>query len=291
MPADERSPAAPLLPLATGALDAGQTGELEALKEQIQRRSGLFCGGYKENCFRRRLAVRMRARGVHAYTEYARLLDTDPEEYARLLRAITINVSRFFRNPEVWAAVRDRVLPALKQLGGPAVNFWSAGAAAGEEPYTLAILASEAARRGRGPATERVRILGTDIDPDALAAARRAVYPPLGLEDTDPAVRTRWFQSAPGGTVRPLEAVRRMVSFSRHDLLSDSYPRGQQLIVCRNAIIYFERAAQEAVLLRLMEALAPGGFLVLGKTESLVGRMGAELETVSVPARIYRRRP
>lgn len=276
-----------LLPLAHGDLDPEQIGELTALKAQIQEHAGLVCGGYKENCLRRRLGVRMRARGVHRYADYARLLGTDPAEYEALLSALTINVSRFFRNRDVWEAVEARVLPDLLARDAPYLNLWSAGTAAGEEAYTLAILAHELRESRPELDPGRFRIIGTDIDPDTLAAARRAQYGALALSEISEEVRTRWFTA--GYPARLREEIRTMVRFWELDLIADAYPRMQHLIVCRNVIIYFEREVQEAIFARFREALVPGGFLVLGKVETTVGEAAGSFESVSASARIYRR--
>ena len=93
------------LPLAQGELSEKDARELQDLKEQIRRDVGFYCDGYKEHCLRRRIAVRMRARGMHRYADYAALLLKDPQEYQKLRDAVTINVSKFYRNPEVWEAV------------------------------------------------------------------------------------------------------------------------------------------------------------------------------------------
>ena len=279
----------PPLPLAYGELTEQDVLELRSLKEQIRDESGLFCEGYKEKCLRRRLAVRMRARGVHRYADYARLLDGDPGEYAKLLDAITINVSKFYRNPEVWEAVRTIVLPEIFRKEGP-VRLWSAGTATGEEPYTLAMLVRDYLESvGRTSELERVDIEATDIDQRALDRARQAMYPPLALVETPDSARARWFE--PGGPpFRVKDDVRRMVRFRRGDLIRDAAPASLDLIICRNVFIYFEREVQETLLERFTDALVPGGWLVLGKVETLLGPVAPLLESVRARERIYRKR-
>lgn len=276
------------LPLASGDLAPEDALELEALKAQIRRESGLFCAGYKERCLRRRLAVRMRACGVHRYADYAAVLERDPEEYERLLRAVMINVSKFFRNPEVWERLREEVVPALFALDVPVVRIWSAGSASGEEAYTAAILVREHAEaHGLEGRLARFSIVGSDIDPDAVEAARRAEYPALALSETPRAQRERWFDGGP--RYRLSDEIRRMARFEEFDLLTDAAPAGQHLIFCRNVTIYFERAEQAALLERLRDALAPGGYLVLGKAETLLGSIGTAFRAVSNRERIYQR--
>ena len=278
-------PGVPPLPLAHGELSERDAAELLALKRQIQAEVGFVCEGYKEKCLRRRIAVRMRARGVHTYEEYGRLLRQDKPEYELLVDTLTINVSKFFRNPEVWDIVRTQVTPALFQRV-PVLRVWSAGTAAGEEAYTAAILLHDYASE-HGLSVHRFRILGTDIDRDSLAFARRAEYSDFAMTDIDPAVRDRWFEHDRRYRLKP--AARQHVRFETLDLIRDEYPKGQHLIFCRNVIIYFERSVQEMLFERFHEALAPSGFLVLGKVEALFGAAADRFEPIANRQRVFRK--
>ena len=113
-------------------------GAFTALTAKIASDRGFGCASYKDKCLRRRIAVRMRARGVHTYADYARVLDSDLHEYDKLLDALTINVTKLFRNWETYSVLRDQVVPALWSLPDPVINVWSAGCSSGEEPYSLA---------------------------------------------------------------------------------------------------------------------------------------------------------
>ena len=275
------------LPLAHGDLDEADARELQALKQQVQEESGLRCDGYKEKCLRRRIAVRMRARGVHRYADYAALLRSDPGEYDRLLAAIVINVSKFFRNPEVWKALGERVVPALLELDAWPLRIWSAGTAGGEEAHSVAIMLLEALG-GAGsddPRLGRIQVLGTDIDEESLDVARRGEYGDLALSETPLELRARWFDGGRPWRLRP--EPRRLVEFRALDLMRDPFPQGQHLILCRNVIIYFERAVQEELFARFRDALAPGGYLVLGKVETMFGPAASAFRQVAPRERIY----
>lgn len=263
--------------------------ELDELKAKIHRERGFNTPYYKDKCLRRRIGVRMRARGAETFGAYATLLDTDPVEFQVLVDTLTVNVTRFFRDAAAWEAVREQVVPRLLEADGP-VRVWSAGCASGEEPYSLAILLHEEAERsGRLDALSRVRIVGTDIDEPSLRAAHEAAYPDLSLEETPPDLRERWF--SPGPPYRLREEAKRLVAFRRHDLLSEPAAGGQSLIVCRNVIIYFSREIQERLFHDFFSALRPGGFLVLGKVETLLGPTRSLFQPVSVRARIFQRPP
>jgi len=281
-------PQLPGLPLAYGELPADDARELDSLKGYIEASGGFLCTGYKERCLRRRIAVRMRARGTHRYAEYEALLRRDPAEYQRLLDTVTINVSKFFRNPEVWRALEQHVLPTLFQHDGGEVRVWSAGCAGGEEPYTVAIMLQEyAERHGLQARVDRFRIRATDIDRESLAAAGRAEYGDFAFTEAPDGMRQRWFEGPRQARLRP--EIRQRVQFETVDLLRDRLPSGQNLVFCRNVIIYFEREVQEELFQRFHEALAPGGFLVLGKVETLFGPAATAFRAVANRERIFRK--
>jgi chemotaxis protein methyltransferase CheR len=261
------TPPPPYIPFALPL--EGDDEELEKLKRKIERDRGFNCSFYKDKCLRRRIAVRMRARGRRSFAEYSALLETEPGEYEHLLDTLTINVTKFFRNPETWEAVEAQVVPHLFAGRGP-IRVWSAGSASGEEAYTVSILLQEWAEAHRKvPELERVRIVGTDIDRRSLQNAQAGVYPELSLTETPARVRERWFSPGPPYRIRP--EAQRNVSFTRRDLISERAEAGQSLIFCRNVVIYFDREIQERLFKDFHDALLPGGFLVLGKVETLIG--------------------
>jgi chemotaxis methyl-accepting protein methylase len=265
----------------------GDDEELEKLKRKIERDRGFNCGFYKDKCLRRRIAVRMRARGRRTFAEYSSLLEQEPGEYDHLLDTLTINVTKFFRNPETWEAVEAQVVPHLFAAKGP-IRVWSAGSASGEEAYTVSILLQEwAEKHRRVPELERVRIVGTDIDRRSLENAARGVYPELSLTETPARVRERWFSDGPPFRIRP--EAQRGVSFTRRDLISERAEAGQSLIFCRNVVIYFDREIQERLFKDFYDALVPGGFLVLGKVETLIGVARTLFRPVNNRERIFQK--
>jgi chemotaxis methyl-accepting protein methylase len=263
--------------------------EFAALTQKISRERGFGCASYKEKCLRRRIAVRMRARGVHTYRDYADILDRDAREYELLLDALTINVTKLFRNWETFAAIAKDVIPDLWPKDGRHVRCWSAGCASGEEPYSIAILLHrEAVRRRDEPALSRISILGTDIDRESLKAAERGTFGEDAFADTPPDIRRKYFTPKPPHSLEP--RVKAMVHFERRDLLHEPTPGGAlDLITCRNVIIYFDRTSQETLFGRFFDALAPGGFLVLGKVETLLGPARTKFVAVNPRERIFRK--
>ena len=272
--------------LTHGELSERDADELRVLKQLIRKHVGIECDGYKEKCLRRRLAVRMRARGLESYAQYSALLDTDSDERSRLADVVTINVSKFFRNPDAWSLLRAHVVPHLFGLDAGTVDIWSAGCAAGEEAYSLAILLLEYAER-MDRDVSRFRILATDVDERALDAARLGEYPEFAFAETPDDTRARWFTGPDARMIRP--EVQRLVRFETRDLLRDRYPARRHLILCRNVVIYFDRPAQETVFSGFHDALAEGGHLLLGKVETLFGPAATSFQSVSTRERLFRR--
>jgi chemotaxis protein methyltransferase CheR len=261
-----------------------------ALTRKISRKAGLSLDAYKDKCLRRRIAVRMRASGAHSYADYEALLDRDPEEYARLKDTITINVTRFYRNLETWELIRKTVLPQICGDDREHIRAWSAGCASGEEPYTLAMLiADHFETRGRARRLEQVTVDATDIDRQCLERARAARYRPESLSEVPGGLMARYFEQI-AGEYQVIERVRRRVVVHAADLCAEPPPgRNYDLILCRNVIIYFERKMQDRIFATFAEALAPGGFLILGKVESLSGPARDQLTLLDPRERIYRR--
>jgi chemotaxis methyl-accepting protein methylase len=261
----------------------------EALSQKIAVGAGLTLGVYKDKCIRRRIAVRMRACGVHTYSDYIRVLEQTPAEFERLRDALTINVTRFFRNPETWDRVRTELVAPLWPKGGR-FHCWSAGCASGEEAYTLAMLGAEVlAARGETDGLSRIQIDATDIDRQCLERARAACYPGSALTDAPVWVRERYFEPS-GSDLRVADRVRRLVHVSQLDLTREhALPSGYQLIACRNVVIYFDRPMQERLFAQFARSLVPGGLLVLGKVETLFGAARELFTIVDARERIFRR--
>jgi chemotaxis protein methyltransferase CheR len=262
----------------------------EALARRISRSAGFAVEAYKDKCVRRRIAVRMRACGVHTYADYQALLDRSPGEYDRLRDALTINVTRFYLNAETWNLLRRVIVPALCAPGAGEIRIWSAGCASGEEAYTIAILAAEQFELGgRRSELRRLAIDATDVDRQSLERARAARYRQESLVEMPEELVRRYFEPAVP-EVQVARRVRDRVSVRTLDL-SAGRPlrRDYHMIVCRNVLIYFDRPMQERLFQLFADSLVPGGYLVLGKVETLLGSARDRLQLVDARERVYRR--
>jgi len=170
------------------------------------------------------------------------------------------------------------------------IRVWSAGCASGEEPYTLAVLAADHLdRAGRGDGLARLTIDATDIDRGSLERARAACYRSEGLTELPDDLAGPYFEAA-GNERRVVDRVRRRVQVRQLDLSREPPLRNDyDLILCRNVVIYFDRPMQERVFQTFADALVPGGYLVLGKVETLFGSARECLTIVDPRERVYRR--
>jgi chemotaxis protein methyltransferase CheR len=221
---------------------------------------------------RRRLAGRMRELCLSSYTDYLHLLRSDDRryEFGLLMDRITTKKSAFFREPEHFTMLSEYTLPQFDSRSPAArpLHIWSAGCATGEEPYSIAILLCE---RSGPNAMNDVELLATDVSPEAIATARRGIYAAPIVRPL-PRVRRECFFERAGEAYRVCKELRGAVRFELCNLHAESWPpltKAQDLIFCRNVLIYFSQGARRAVAQRLFAALAPGGWLVLGRSESL----------------------
>ncbi|MCD6155771.1 MAG: protein-glutamate O-methyltransferase CheR [Candidatus Atribacteria bacterium] len=237
--------------------------ELECLRQVVLEKTGLDLGCYKESQLQRRLKFIIQRAGAKNIDEYIKLFLTSPEVVEEFKSRFTINVSEFFRNPEKFKELSERILPDIfSRKKSSTLRVWSAGCSVGSEPYSLAILFEEK----KLPAYQ---ILATDVDYVALEQARRGVYSKEYLKNVSPELLQKYF--LPEGedkfSVKPL--LKKHITFEKHDLLKDEIGRRFDLVVCRNVVIYFEEKAKEIVFGKLAQSLDSGGYLWIGSTERI----------------------
>jgi two-component system, chemotaxis family, CheB/CheR fusion protein len=243
--------------------------DFEALLLYLQQSRGFDFTGYKRSTLMRRVVKRMGTVGLSEFAEYLDYLQVHPDEFAQLFNTILINVTSFLRDPDAWTFLARDVLPRILdgKLAGEPVRCWCAGAASGEEAYSLAVLLTEAL--GVDQFRQRVKIYATDVDEEALAQARLGGYPARDLEAMPAEHVDRYFELAGARYVfRP--ELRRSLIFGRHDLVQDAPISRLDLLVCRNTLMYFTAETQTRILARLHYALNDSGYLFLGKAEMLL---------------------
>jgi chemotaxis protein methyltransferase CheR len=241
---------------------------------------------YNDSYLQRRIKSRMRRTGTDGYVDYLTRLRDDDEEGARLLEALSINVTGFFRNPEVWDGVRD----VLRTLAGDhrSVRVWSAACADGREPYSIAMLALDDPEID----ASKLAIRGTDINDRALEHAREGVYESNHTSDLDE--QLQYLDHYPSYVEREDESfavtddVKELVTFENHDIIRDEITSRYELVLCRNLFIYIDAEFKLPVIRGVIEALVDDGFLVIGKAETIPREAGDQFDVVDSKKRIYR---
>ncbi len=238
----------------------------------IHERSGIYLHGDKKTLLRTRLLKRMRKLNLTRFRDYYERVvnDRNGEEMDAMLDAISTNVTSFFREKQHFDFLA-RVLPELADNDRGYLNIWSAACSSGEEPYTLAMTVAETLPDWRRLG---VRILATDIAESVLAKAAAGMYPRNRLEGVPPQLLPKYFsRNAGSDTVQVSQELRYMIRFRHFNLNQDHWPFSKcfGVIFCRNVMIYFNRETQEQLIGRFARVMCPGGYLMVGHSESLTG--------------------
>lgn len=259
--------------------------ELKQLLQKVFEERGLDFRAYNKTMLRRRLARRLLALRTESYKEYARMLDTHPEEYKELFDTLIISVSHFFRNPLTFEFLYQVVLPEMithkEQSRDTMIRVWSAGCAHGEEPYSVAILLAELL--GERLKDYRVTIYATDIDTDALNKAKVGEYAEDSILEVKKGFLNKYFHYK-NGNYQIGDDIKALVDFSFHDLTSEKVVVPSQsvfanfdLVLCRNVLIYFNRELQKRVINNLKTVLNEKGYLVFGEAEILTDNAHSDI--------------
>jgi two-component system CheB/CheR fusion protein len=250
-------------------VEAKTEGVLQTILELVSRQASIDFRPYKTTTILRRIGRRMTITHNRLMTEYAEYLKAHPEEIGDLVKSFLINVTQFFRDAEAFAYLKTEVLPRLIDQARErdrVLRLWAAGCASGEEPYSLAMLLTE--MLGGELPEWSVKIFATDLDEAAINFARRGLYSENLLKGVPTEYRDRFFERADQG-YRISKALRQMVIFGQQDLSrSAPFPR-IDLVLCRNVLIYFTPELQDYVLNQFAFSLSPGGYLFLGKAETV----------------------
>lgn len=263
----------------------------KSLLEQIVQDRGLDFRQYHQGVIKRKIAMRMRVNKLESYPEYGRLLTKRPEEFNKLLEDLCINVSEFFRDREVWVTVKyllENLIKQKKLKAESSLRFWSAGCANGEEPYSLAILLQEISRAE--PQGVKLELAATDIDKKALLTAQAGVYPKENLKNVTAKELKSYFIALDDGRYQAKNEIRDMVKFQYLDLIRDDIIREADVVICRNVFIYFKRSLQEQLLMKFHRALKAGGYLIMGRSETLLDEAKEIFREIDLNARIYQKK-
>lgn len=267
--------------------------EFARFRDYIHQHSGIYLEESKTDSLRISLVTRATRLGFVDFEDYYRKLVSDNTEFNELMNLVTINETSFFRFPQQFEALKNRVLPEI--MGNkPATNrsfrVWSAGCSTGEEPYSIAMTLLDAGIEGLG---WKGQVLGTDVSTKALSRAQKGVYAKRSVLSVPKEKLGRWFEPvAEGYRVRP--QVRQMIDFGYHNLIKEPYPLSLMgnwdVIFCRNVTIYFRLESTRRVVSNFFNSLNEGGYLFIGHSETLTS-ISDEFEAVEIGGVFLYRKP
>jgi chemotaxis protein methyltransferase CheR len=238
--------------------------------EGVRRICAIDLLQYKRGQMERRIRTFLNTRGHSGLAEYLKVLRADRTELEAFLDRVTINVSQLWRHPEQWTVLERDVLPELAQTGR--VRAWSAGCSYGAEAFTLAAVCKDTVPNAK------VAITGVDIDGRMIERARTGVFSAGDARSVKPALMAKWFTKRPDRSYEALPELRALCRFEVGDLLRvQPRPGAYDLVMCRNTVIYFNDEVRDALHARLVTALRPGGYLVVGATERVSDPAGIGL--------------
>lgn len=235
---------------------------------------------YKPDQLNRRIQTLMNRIGVNSLKEYSKLLKTNYEERQKFLDYITINVTEFFRNPELFSEL-NKLLKKNILENKSSLKIWSAACSIGCEPYTLAIMLKEI-----NPLINHT-IVATDIDSTVLKKAEIGIYNENETRNILPVIEKKYFKKLDTKYYISND-IKKLVTFKKHDLIMDEYEKDFDLIVCRNVVIYFKNEAKKEIFRKFSNSLKVGGFLFVGATESIYNckEYGLEKESTFIYKKI-----
>ena len=243
---------------------------------------------YRKNMLLRRIQRRMGLWQVERMGAYLEMLRENPDEIVALYKDLLIGVTGFFRDPEAFQVLEQRVIPELvaRKGGDVPLRVWVPGCSSGEEAYSIAMLLIE--QFAVAKIATNIQIFASDIDEDALAIARRGIYPESVVGDVSAERLRRFFTKADDHNYQVNKRLRDAVVFAPQNLIGDAPFSKLDLISCRNLLIYLEPEVQKKVISLFHFALNEGGYLMLGPSET-VGRQANLFELISTRWRVYQR--
>ena len=244
---------------------------------------------YSKAFLLRRIMGRARRLGINDAPGYIEYLNNNKDEIGRFITEMSIHVTHFFRDKAMYDAFMLETLFKLMKhkddSSSRTLKIWSAGCSSGEETYSIAILIMELL--GNRINDFVVEIIGTDMEKTAIEMANNAVYIEDQFRETDPDIFKKYFTKLDDGKYKVVDELKKIVRFEIGDILSTFKPKNVDVIFCRNVVIYFSREIKEKLYQDFYNCINPGGFLVLGKTETLTGPAREKFEMENIAERIY----
>ncbi len=260
--------------------------EFKFVIKKLSEMTGIDLFQYRESYLKRRIELRMKIKGAKTYREYLKIIEKDENELRNFVDTITINVTEFMRDKTPFQYFKNIILPKIAEkkraIGSNLLRFWSAGCAYGEEAYSIAICVLESLGNDWV-----VSIYGTDIDEKCLEIAKKGIYKDSQLKNLNKFLINKYFDKI-NGMYKIKDEVKKLVRFKKHDLTTEGpISRYFDAIFCRNVMIYFTEDQKRKVINDFYEALTDGGYLIIGKSETLPNDFKDKFRPVNLKERIY----
>lgn len=234
----------------------------ERFKTEVYKLTQIDLNYYKEKQMRRRIDTLVHKNNASGYAEYIQMLKKDKALFEQFVNFLTINVSEFYRNPEQWKLMDEKVIPKLIADHGRSLKIWSAACSTGDEPYSLAMAFS------KHIPLSGVHITATDIDKQVLQHAQVGLYNEKSIAGVPRDMKSKFFTKV-GASYKISDEIKKCVTFREHNLLKDVYPKDFDLILCRNVVIYFTDEAKDMIYQKFYQSLKNKGVLFIGSTEQI----------------------
>ena len=239
-------------------------GDYEVFKKQIFTLTQIDLNAYKEKQMRRRIDSLITKHGIKSYPDYVAAIKANKDMFEEFVAYLTINVSEFYRNPEQWKLLEEKIFPYLFEKFGKTLKIWSAACSTGDEPYSLVMLLSKFIP------LSQIEIIATDLDKQILEKAKMGVYAEKSLKALPQDFIEKYFEKIGANSYAIKDEIKKRVKFQQHDLLKDTYPDKCDMIVCRNVMIYFTEEAKIEIYKKFNKSLKSEGILFVGSTEQIV---------------------
>lgn len=247
--------------------------DLAYFEKWVLKEYNIDLSAYKPNQLHRRILSLMSRVGVNSVEEYIDLLKSSAAQKQKFLDFITINVTEFYRNPEIFEDLKAHLKNELLK-NNRSLKIWSAACSVGAEPYSIAMMLDELDPHGRH------KIIATDIDSTILNKAKEGIYSAAEIKNVSETNLNKYFTKS-GDKYIINNNIKSMVTYKKHDLILENYERDFDLVVCRNVVIYFNSDVKDKIYQKFSDSIRPGGLLFVGATESIYNYKDYKFEKAS----------
>ncbi len=255
--------------------------DYEQFKAQIFTLTHIDLNAYKERQMKRRIDALIAKNKYSGYVDYVDAIKKDKALFEEFVNYLTINVSEFFRNPELWGKLEKEIFPDMIKRAGKNLRIWSDACSTGDEPYSLVMTLS------RLIPLENIKIIATDIDKQVLEKAQVGLYNEKSISAVPSDLKAKYFTKVGQKNYQINDCIKKCVEFKQHNLLKDTYPGNLDMIVCRNVVIYFTDEAKHDIYEKFNKSLNKDGILFVGSTEQIIN--AKELNYESMRSFFYRK--